>query len=118
MEHMNQATMIEQMRQRAVNDQTALYQRAGVTVYGQYDNKRHVTHGTHHLLLFLFSICILFFAADYLDTGHNYAAVISDAVTNNTQLQKAYDNIENSDLINWIVEWVTPVITRFTESLK
>lgn len=113
MNHTEQTAMIEQMRQRALTEQTALYRRAGVPVYGRYDARHHLIHSFHHLLLFLFSLCVLFFAADYLDTEHDYVAVISDAVTSNEQFQETYDKIENSDFINWLVELVTPIVNKY-----
>lgn len=102
-----QSALISQLRQQAVHDQNTLYQRAAQQRYAGYPITDSSNHGFAHFLLFLFSLGVLFFAVDYLDTEHDYVAAISHAVTNNETIQETYDKIENSAFINWIVEWVT-----------
>ena len=110
MNQSEQNALISQLRQQAVNDQNTLYQRAAQGRYKGYPVTDTSNHGFTQFLLFLFSLGVLFFAIDYLDTEHDYVAAISHAVASNEKVQETYDKIENSDFINWIVEWVTPYI--------
>ena len=115
MNQTEQAALISQLRKQAENDQNILYQRATgqrCEKYFQYPESEERHHGLSHLVLFLCSLCVLFFAVDYFDTKHDYAAAISHAVTSNQTVRETYDKIENSDFINWITEWVTPLVHK------
>lgn len=112
MNQTEQAALISQLRQQAVNDQNTLYQKASGQRYTGYPGTDTTNYGLAHFLLFIFSLGVLFFAVDYLDTEHDYVSAISHAVTSNETIQETYDKIENSDFINWIVEWVTPLIHK------
>ena len=110
MNQTEQNDLIQNLRKQAEDNQNTLSQRA----MGQRDTGYPDTvgehHGVLHFLLFLFSLGVLFFAVDYLDTEHDYMAAISHAVTSNQTIRETYDKIENSDFINWITERVRPLI--------
>lgn len=110
MNQSEQNALISQLRRQAANDRDMLYQRAARERYAGYPATASASNGLTHFLLFLFSLGVLFFAVDYLDTEHDYVNAISHAVTSNEKIQETYDKIENSAFINWIVEWVTPLI--------
>lgn len=116
MNQSEQNALISQLRQQAADDQNTLYQRAVQGRYSGYMQTSVPEHGFSHFLLFLFSLGVLFFAVDYLDTEHDYVEAISHAVTSNETVRETYDKIENSDFINWIVEWVAPLIKTSPDS--
>lgn len=104
MEAKERQELIEQMRKRAISEQNALYSRTGASIYAGESCPPAASGGARHFFLFLFSLIVLFFAVDYLDSSHDYVAVISNAVTSNPTLAEAYEKVENSDFINWLVE--------------
>lgn len=104
MDPKEQQELIEQMRKRAISEQNTLYSRTGAVIYAREDYPPAASRGAQHFFLFLFSLLVLFFAVDYLDSSHDYVAVISDAVTSNPALTEAYEKVENSDFINWLTE--------------
>ncbi len=94
--------LIQSLRDRCLEQENALYQKAGGE--SSYVVPENTLQKSHPLLFVIAFMVFAFFVMDYVDTENDYVAVISNAVTTNETVQNTFDKIYHSRFIDYIVE--------------
>lgn len=93
--------LIQKMRERSIEQENALYQKAGGESFAV---PKDTLQKSHHLLFIMIFMVFVFFVMDYVDTQNDYVQAISDAVTTNETVQNTFDKIYHSRFIDYLVE--------------